>query len=390
VRAASSSLPIGKLCELSSFPVADENDAVLREMAVEVQTVRVAALHFHLLPMVGAALRSGGVPARPSFRQLFRPSPLIAVRDLSEALTYVDEHSEYFDAATKRLVDEAHERLRLREVVNGGSATLIAQCVQQECTLLPSADSDRVNAAKFVRLESEFSALMVALRDGRPGGEPGALLWNSLSPEPLEKALVSAEAIEAAEGDESWRCCLSVARFVLDVRTLLQHEIPQENADFRLSLEKIEAFARATASASAHADVAGVEICLQAAAEEMSVFRRQIIHSRAIADLLRAAARTQVSGQVGSLDFSAVDEVDIARQLADSWKSGSLVQNAQSLRLAEEITALLGLRRRAMQLDCDWAALALEIQQLGQGIQQPELALLLNECCDVRCDAIEL
>lgn len=128
--------------------MADENDAVLREMAAEVQTVRLAALHFHLLPMVAASLRSSGVPPRPIFRQLFRPAPLVDVRDLSAALTYVGEHREYFDAATARLVDGAAQHLSLRQAVNGGSAALIARCLQEDCPLLPPSDPDRVNAAK--------------------------------------------------------------------------------------------------------------------------------------------------------------------------------------------------------------------------------------------------
>ena len=128
--------------------VADENDAVLREMAAEVQTVRLAALHFHLLPMVAASLRTSGVPTRPVFRQLFHPTLLIDVDPLAAALTYVAEHSEYFDAATTQLVACSGQHLRLRQAVNGGSAALIARCLQEECPLLPPSDADRVNAAK--------------------------------------------------------------------------------------------------------------------------------------------------------------------------------------------------------------------------------------------------
>ena len=68
--------------------------------------------------------------------------------DLSAALTYVGEHSEYFDAATARLVDGAAQHLRLRQAVNGGSAALVALCLQEDCPLLPPSDPDRVNAAK--------------------------------------------------------------------------------------------------------------------------------------------------------------------------------------------------------------------------------------------------
>jgi hypothetical protein len=61
------------------------------------------------------------------------------------------------------------------------------------------------------------------------------------------------------------------------------------------------------------------------------------------------------------------------------------------LRILGEVGfGLVGLRRRAMQAaQGDWPALAREIRELGQGAapapwMQAELALLLDESCDVR------
>ena len=256
-------------------------------------------------------------------------------------------------------------------------------------------------AAQFVQLERGFEGLLGAMREGRPGGEPGALLWDSLSPAPLQRALEVAAAIEVAaeDTDDCWPRCLAVAAFVLDVRTLLTSEIAQQTADYPRSMEKIEAFSREIEQA--YSDMAGagagagVASCVQAAAEELSVFRREIEHSRAIVHLLRAVSLTRVSGQVGALDFSAVDQVDVAREVESFWRSGSLVRTARSEQLAQEISRLLGLRRRARLPDCDWPALARQIRELGQGSassqwMQAELTLLLDESCDVSREILSL
>ena len=93
------------------------------------------------------------------------------------------------------------------------------------------------------------------MREGRPGGEPGSLLWDSMSPEPLQRALAAAAAIDAAGEDDSWALVLSVARCVLDVRTQLRSEVAQQSAQYPLSLDMIESFSRETEAAQAGAPV---------------------------------------------------------------------------------------------------------------------------------------